>query len=70
MEKFMSRLETAQSAANRCSGENAPDLRNIVYDNVLQMRRDFLLNVAYNGKESHRDIITVLKFMTFYCYED
>ena len=56
----------AQASANNCCGVNAPELRNLSSDSVLEMRRQFLLNVAYNGKRSHQDIINVLEYMTPY----
>ena len=57
-------LEDAQDCANFACGENAPDLAKMNADNVLEMRKHFLLNVAYNGKRSHAHIIDVLRYMT------
>jgi hypothetical protein len=54
----------AQNAANNCCGENSPQMSAITSDNVLEVRKHFLLNVAYNGKRSHNDIIKVLEYMT------
>lgn len=60
-------LKKAQKSAENCSGINAPNLEIMNTDNVLSMRKDFLLNVAYNGKSSHEDIITVLQYMSQFC---
>ena len=63
----MPNLNQAIIAASNCSGMNAPDLRIINEDNVIQMRKEFLENVAYNGKMTHEDIIIVLQYMSPYC---
>ena len=55
----MTDLEYAQKAADICSGVNAPNLSTLTEDNVLELRKQFLLNVAYNGKSSHKDIIRI-----------
>lgn len=60
-------LKKAQKSAMNCSGVNAPNLEIMNTDNVISMRKDFLLNVAYNGKSSHKDIITVLQYMSQFC---
>lgn len=62
-------LEQAQRSANNCSGENAPKLALLSSDNVVEIRKEFLLNVAYNGKRTHQDIINVLEYMSQYCNE-
>ena len=63
----MPNLNQAIIAASNCSGMNAPDLRIINEDNVIQMRKEFLENVAYNSKMTHEDIIIVLQYMSPYC---
>lgn len=63
-------LEIAQTSANRASGENAPRLALLSSDNVIEIRKDFLLNVAYNGKRTHQDIINVLEYMSQFCEEE
>lgn len=60
-------LRIAQISANNCSGVNAPNLITLTHDNVIEMRKNFLLNVAYNGKKSHQDILNVLNYMTPFC---
>ena len=62
----MINLEQAQLSANKCSGENAPKLALLSYDNVIEIRKDFLLNAAYNGSRTHRDIINVLEYMDLF----
>lgn len=56
-------LETAQFCAETCSGENAPDLSKVTHDNCLTLRNEFLKNVQFNGRKSHRDIILVLAYL-------
>ena len=63
----MNDLTNAQDAADACCGENAPNLSKLTELNVLEIRKDFLLNVAYNGKRSHELIIIVLQYMTQFC---
>jgi hypothetical protein len=61
-------LKSAQESADMCCGVNAPNLSELSIENVLQVRNDFLANVAFNGLSSHEDIIVVLNYMTRYVY--
>lgn len=63
----MPNLNQAIIAASNCSGMNAPDLKNLTKDNVIQERNEFLKNVSYNSKMTHEDIIIVLQYMSPYC---
>lgn len=58
---------SANYSAEMCCGENAPNLNLLTKDNVLEVRRNFLLNVAYNGKDSNKHIIIVLQYMQQFC---
>jgi hypothetical protein len=64
---FKISLKEAQKSASICSGVNEPNLESLTPENVISIRKEFLLNVAYNGKSSHRHIIAVLEYMSQYC---
>jgi len=62
-------LEKAEWAAANCCGVNMPNLSRLNNDNVINVRREFLQNVAFNGKRSHEDIIIVLQYMSSFCMD-
>lgn len=62
-------IEQAEWAAANCCGANMPNLRTLTGDNVIEVRKEFLQNVAFNGKRSHEDIILVLQYMSPFCKE-
>jgi hypothetical protein len=52
--------QDVEEALSLCCGENAFDMDAVNEDNWLRYRKDFLMNVAFNGGRSHDSIMVVL----------
>ena len=53
-------VQDVREALSLCCGENAFDMDAVNEDNWLRYRKDFLMNVAFNGGRSHDAIMIVM----------